>query len=79
MVQQKPGAVAIYYKVSVVEIPSFLDILLLDPTAIIDAVDGLFKSFNELTLGRQGIVTTFSMPFIDFSTIHPTTSAALQT
>ena len=64
VVKQKPGAVAIYYKVSVVEIPSFLDILLLDPTAIIDAVDGLFKSFNELTLGRQGIVTTFSMPFI---------------
>ena len=64
VVQQKPGAVAIYYKVSVAEIPSFLDLLLLDPTAIIDAVDGLFKSFNDLTLGKQGIVTTFPLPFI---------------
>ena len=64
IIQQRPGAVALYYKVSTVQIPSFLDILLMDPVAIVDAVDGLFKTVNDLTLGRQGIVTTFPMPFI---------------
>ena len=64
IIQRKPGAVALYYKVSVVQKPSFLDILLMDPVAIVNAVDGLFKTVNDLTLGRQGIVTTFPMPFI---------------
>ena len=64
VIQRKPGAVALYYEVSVVEIPTFIDILLLDPVAIVDSVDSLFKSVNDLTLGRQGIVTTFPMPFI---------------
>jgi hypothetical protein len=64
VIQRKSGAIALYYKVSMTEIPSLLDILLLDPVAIVNAVDSLFKSVNDLTLGRQGIVTTFPMPFI---------------
>ena len=64
VIQGKPGAVALYYKASVIEMPNLIDILLMDPVAIVDAVDGLFKSVNDLTLGRQGIVTTFPMPFI---------------
>ena len=64
IIQRKPGAVALYYKVSVIKIPSLLDILLLDPVAVVDTVDSLFKTVNDLTLGRQGIVTTFPMPFI---------------
>ena len=67
VIQRKPGAVALYYKVSVVEIPTFIDILLMDPVAIVNAVDSLFKSVNDLTLGRQGIVTTFPLPFIGTS------------
>jgi hypothetical protein len=67
LIQRKPGAVALSYTVSVVEIPTLLDILLMDPVAIVDAVDSLFKSVNDLTLGRQGIVTTFPLPFIGTS------------
>ena len=32
--------------------------------AIVNAVDSLFKSVNDLTLGRQGIVTTFPVPSV---------------
>ena len=64
LIQKKPGAVALYYKVSTIGKPSFLDILLMDPVAIVNAVDSLLKSVNDLTLGRRGIVTTFPLPFI---------------
>jgi hypothetical protein len=39
----------------------------MDPVAIVDSVDSLFKTVNDLTLGRQGIVTTFPLPFIGTS------------
>jgi hypothetical protein len=39
----------------------------MDPVAIVNSVDSLFKSVNDLTLGRQGIVTTFPLPFIGTS------------
>ena len=64
IIQRKPGAVSLYYKVSTVEVPSILDVLLMDPVAIVDAVDNLFKLINDLTLGRRGIVTNFPVPFI---------------
>ena len=64
VILRKPGAVALYYKASMAQIPTALDILLLDPVAVVNTVDRLFKSVNDLTLGRQGIVTTFPMPFI---------------
>ena len=54
--QRKPSGVALYYKVSSVKIPSIIDILLLDPYSIVTTVDSLFKSVNDMTLGRQGIV-----------------------
>lgn len=64
VIRKKPGAIALYYKVSSIQLPSFLDILLLNPVAVVNAIDNLFKQVNDLTLGRQGIVTTFAMPFI---------------
>ena len=36
----------------------------LNKAAIVNAVDELFKTANDLTLGRNGIVTTFDTPFI---------------
>ncbi len=46
------------------KMPTILDVLLLDPAAIVDAVDGLFKAANDLTLGKNGIVTKFQLPFV---------------
>ena len=54
--QKKPSGVALYYRVSTVSIPSIIDILLLDPYSIVTTVDKLFKSVNDMTLGRNGIV-----------------------
>ena len=59
LIQGKSGAVAIYYEVSRIQIPSLLDILLLDPFSIVSTVDMLFKTVNDMTLGRKGIVTNF--------------------
>ena len=57
MLQSNPSGVALYYKVSVIEIPSIMDILLLDPYSIVTTVDTLLKSVNDITLGRDGIVS----------------------
>jgi hypothetical protein len=40
-------------------VPSFLDILLTDPQAIVDALDAVFLSTEEASLGSYGIVTRF--------------------
>ena len=55
--QKRPSGVALYYRVSSVSIPSIIDILLLDPYSIVTTVDKLFKSVNDMTLGRNGIVS----------------------
>ena len=47
------------------KLPSLIDLLLLDPNAIVDAVDGIFKAVNELTLGKRGVVTSFPLPFVE--------------
>lgn len=39
----------------------------MDPVAIVNSVDSLFRSVNDLTLGRQGMVTKFPLPFIGTS------------
>ena len=58
VIQRKPGAVALYYEVSVVEIPTFIDILLLDPVAIVDSVEKfvpiIFCLFNGSHLKKFG-------------------------
>jgi hypothetical protein len=64
VIQRQPGAVSLFYTVSIIEVPSIVDILLMDPRAIVDAVDNLFKLVNDLTLGRRGIITNFPVPFI---------------
>jgi hypothetical protein len=64
VIQRRPGAVTVYYDVSVAKFPSFLEILLMEPAAIINSVDNIFKLVNDMTLGRQGIVTNLPMPFI---------------
>ena len=64
MLEGKPGAVDLFYEATPVEIPNLIEILLMDPGAIIEGVDTLFKAVNDLTLGRQGVVTTFPVPFI---------------
>ena len=44
IVAGKKGCISIFYEANFgVEIPSFIDILLMDPQGIIDAVDGLFQ------------------------------------
>lgn len=47
-----------------IDLPSFLDILFLDPQRILDAVDGVLKVAEDLSLGRNGVVTRFQSPFI---------------
>lgn len=60
LIQQKPGAFAVFYEVTFeLSIPSFIDILLMDPEGIVNAVDGIFKEAEELSLGRNGVVTKF--------------------
>jgi hypothetical protein len=46
------------------EIPSFLDILLMDPQGIVDALDGIFLTIEDASLGPHGIVTNLPIPFI---------------
>ena len=44
--------------------PSFLDILLLDPNAIVEALDVVFETTEAASLGPSGIVTTFPAPYV---------------
>jgi len=46
------------------KVPTFLDILLLEPQGIIDALNDVFRSVEDASLGPKGIVTTFNFPFI---------------
>lgn len=41
------------------KIPSFLDLLLTEPKAIIEALDNFFKSAEDMTLGPNGLITNF--------------------
>lgn len=61
---KKQEGLSIIYTASVVETPSLLTILLMDPAAIVDAVDDVFKAANDLSFGRTGIVTRFNLPFV---------------
>ena len=63
--KKRPSAISVFYQANIdFEVPSFLDILLMDPKGIVEAVDGIFKSAHDLSMGRNGIVTKFSAPFI---------------
>jgi len=65
VIQKKPGAIFVSYEVNFLpQINSFLDILLLDPAAIVEAVNSIFLAANDLTLGTNGIVTKFQLPFV---------------
>ena len=65
LINKKPGAISSFYQVKFeISIPSFLDILLMDPFSIIKAIDGVFETAEKYSLGRQGIVTKFSGPII---------------
>jgi len=44
--------------------PSFLSILLADPQAIVDALDNVLALAEDASLGLNGIVTKFDVPFI---------------
>ena len=55
LIQGNPGAISVFYEVNVkLSIPSFMDILLMDPQGIVDAVDSVFKEAEALSLGREG-------------------------
>lgn len=41
-----------------------IDILLQDPRGIVEAVDGIFKTAIDQSLGRNGAVTKFNLPII---------------
>lgn len=65
LIQKKPNAISVYYEADYnLEIPSFLDILLMDPQGIVDAVDSIFQSAEALSLGPSGVVTKLDAPFI---------------
>ncbi len=46
------------------EVPSLLDILLAEPQGIIDALDDVFETAEEASVGENGIITRFPVPFI---------------
>ena len=64
IIQGKPGAVAFIWEVSFFEMPSILDVLLYDPSGIVDAIDRLFQPLSDMTLGRKGAITEFPVPFV---------------
>lgn len=43
--------------------PSFLNILLADPDAIVDALDLVLETAEAASLGPSGIVTSFPIPY----------------
>lgn len=46
------------------KVPTLLDILLAEPQGIIDALDDVFKTAEEASVGENGIITRFPVPFI---------------
>ena len=67
VLQKKPNAISVVYEVDFdvsVSIPSIVDILLADPNAIVDAVDGAFREAEEKAMGKRGIVTRSNLPFV---------------
>ncbi len=66
VIRKEPGAIIVSYEVNLFlpQMNSFLDILLLDPAAIVEAVNSIFLAANDLTLGTNGIVTKFQLPFV---------------
>ena len=64
VIQKKPGCISVVYQSNFCEIPSLLDLLLSDPDAILDAVDDLMLSVENLVFGRRGVVKNFAVPII---------------
>ena len=66
ILQNKANAVAVVYRANVVsaKIPSFIDLLLLDPEAIVDAVGNVFDQAEKFSVGSQGVVSTLDLPFV---------------
>lgn len=66
ILQQKPSCISIFFETNLIgfDIPSFLDILLMDPRGIIEAVDGLLQFVEDLTIGTKGVVTKFPTPIV---------------
>lgn len=50
--------------VGISEPPSFLDILLSDPSAIVEALDLVLETVESASLGPSGIVTQFRVPYV---------------
>ena len=46
------------------EFPSFIDILLADPNALVEGVDNVIGAAERASLGPTGIITNFPAPFI---------------
>ena len=65
ILQKKPGCISVVYQANFgCDIPSFLEILLMDPKGIIDAVDTLLQSVEDLTIGTKGVITKFPTPIV---------------
>jgi hypothetical protein len=52
------------FKRPTLEIPSFIDILLADPDALVAGLDSVFEQAEAASLGPNGIITNFPAPFI---------------
>ena len=66
IIQKKPGAIAVVYnaRVNKLELPSFIDLLLLDPESIIEAVSKVFDNIESFSLGSQGVLSQLELPFV---------------
>lgn len=63
----EPGAIetTVDIKKPGISKPSFLQILLSDPTAIVSALDTVLEITEAASLGPRGIITTFPVPYTD--------------
>lgn len=64
VIQKKPGCISVVYQSDFCEIPSLLELLTSDPDAVLDAVDDLMLSVENLVFGRRGVIKNFAVPII---------------
>lgn len=63
LIEQRSGAISVVYEVQLsLEVPSFLDILLMNPDTIVQAIEGLFDQVEAQTFGRRGVVAKLNVP-----------------
>lgn len=63
VIQKNKGAVAVVYEAKIeAGLPSFIDLLLLDPNSIINAVGNVFDQAEKYSLGSEGVLSKLNVP-----------------